>query len=370
MNDETDQTRRRRDRPDKHAPNTAKGRGAWAEGTDPAAYSGSFDDEDVDLTGDLEDEPLPEGEISEDDLLPEGEISEDDPDEPGNADIELTDENMWPDDDVADADDSLDFQPGEESVPLDIEVGAPQGGLLIEIDLEATPVDIDIEPVAVAPVVAGSRVSLDPDEDIDPFSIPPSTEPGAAPPDVPIVNPYSGEPPLAPLATALDLEMEFGPPPRTAGKGPDAGDDPHLDDDAVLVDSMDDDDEVEWLQAEARRLEAEDRLDEELSLLDQLTRLLAGDEEIAAWYEDILARVIHVYFPGKTPDSIPVLTVEAWELPDLIRDPVMGTILSRMDGITSLRDLYAALPDQDPGTIYRLLSRAKGKGLIRLDDID
>jgi hypothetical protein len=352
LTDENHQARPRRDRRRRGHSAVPGTPSAGAE--DSSAFSSSFDDEDIDLTGDLEDDDLPEGEISRDD--------EDD------GDIELTDENLWRDDDPLDGGDSLEFQPGEESVPLDIEVAAP----LLDLDDEpAIPTGSDA--IIMAPT--DSRASLDPDEDLDPFTVPPSTEPGAAPPDVPIINPYAEDPPVT--AATLDLDLEIGPP-MGALPGPDAaprtlGDDDLRfddDDDGVAIDSLDDDDEVGWLQAEARRLEVEDRIDEELSLLDQLTRLMPGDEAIATWYEDILARVIHVYFPGKTPESVPVLTVEAWELPDLIRDPVMGTILSRMDGITNLRELYSAMTDQDPGTIYRLLSRAKGKGLVRLDDVD
>lgn len=228
--------------------------------------------------------------------------------------------------------------------------------------------------------------SLD-DEKSDPFL--PIPDPDSVP-DLPLINPYSGSYGRATggtTETPLDLEpdVEDEPDEEEAALDlvPDAAADFHgraapgseptalmNEPDADWIDPMDAEDEVEWLREEAARLSRDDQIDEQLSVLDRLMRLAPGEEGLNDQYEDVLTRVIQVYFPGKTPDSIPKLTVQAWELPDLVRDPAMGAILGRMDGHTPLRDIYSVLPDQEPGTVYRLLSRAKGKGLVRLDEME
>ncbi len=128
-------------------------------------------------------------------------------------------------------------------------------------------------------------------------------------------------------------------------------------------------DELERLEAEVERLEEEDRLDEALSALRRLQNLLPDDGDLAYRYEDLQDRVIQSYFPGKDRNSVVILAVTPAELPELVKDAEaeLGAILGRMDGATSLGEIDAALGDLEPGTLYRLLSRAKGKGLIRLE---
>jgi hypothetical protein len=265
-----------------------------------------------------------------------------------------------------------------------------EGALLDGLEIEAAPVELEPEALDEQPEAGDEEpwTSLD-DEGTDPFLE--RSDPNAVL-DMPLVNPYSGNytPVEAeePVEEPLDLEpdeegtrgqgeeapLELEPDDAVALDGRGAtGQETDLlmnEPDADWIDPMDAEDEVDWLREEAQRLSVDDQIDEELSVLDRLMRLVPGDTALAARYEDVLTRVIQVYFPGKTPDSIPVLTVEAWELPDLVRDPSMGAILSRMDGQTPLRDIYSVLPDQEPGTVYRLLSRAKGKGLVRLDQRD
>lgn len=127
--------------------------------------------------------------------------------------------------------------------------------------------------------------------------------------------------------------------------------------------------ELERLENQVERLEEEDRLDEALSTLRQLQRLLPADSELQYRYEELQHKVIQSYFPGKNRDSVVHLSVETQDLPGLIKksETELGSLLSRMDGATALGDLDQALGDMQPGTLYRLLSRAKGKGLIRLE---
>jgi len=128
-------------------------------------------------------------------------------------------------------------------------------------------------------------------------------------------------------------------------------------------------DELERLENQVERLEEEDRLDEALSTLRQLQRLLPAESELQYRYEELQHKVIQSYFPGKNRDSVVHLSVETQELPGLIKksEAELGSLLGRMDGATALGDLDQALGDMQPGTLYRLLSRAKGKGLIRLE---
>jgi hypothetical protein len=109
------------------------------------------------------------------------------------------------------------------------------------------------------------------------------------------------------------------------------------------------------------------RLDEALSTMGQLLNSVTDDQGLWDEYDELRDRVIGGYFPGKHGRSIPSLGVSPAELIDLVRDPLMGLILSRLDGVTAMAELTDALPDIEPGTLYRLLSRAKGKGLVRID---
>ena len=208
--------------------------------------------------------------------------------------------------------------------------------------------------------------SGDDEEELDPFSGPATLD---SLPETPLVNPFAY--PATPRARREDLSIDLAGSNEPASFGvPAPGDDAageEKDSDRVSLDPEDPEDEIAGLRHRASRAAEKAQIDELLSVLDRLLRLAPSDESIVEKYEAALADVIQNYFPGATPDSIPCLTVEAWELPDLVRDPVMGAILGRMDGITPLRDLYSALPDQAPGTVYRLVSRAKGKGLIRFD---
>ena len=269
--------------------------------------------------------------------------------------------------------DEVDEDDEEDSVEL-------EGALLDGLELESSP-DPDADPDDDA-----EDIELEGDEDLDPFGAPASSEPA-----VPLVNPFvvhtPPPPPVEPDEEgALDLdlaeeeeedELMLDPAAVELDSDDEIGylaiaeedmDDWRSDPDGVSLDPADADEELEWLRVEARRLANARRFDEELSVLDRLLRISPDEDGITDRYEEVLAQVIEIYFPGKTPASIPTLTVEAWELPDLVRDPVLGAILGRMDGQTPLRDLYTALPDQEPGTVYRLVSRAKGKGLIRLDE--
>jgi len=126
--------------------------------------------------------------------------------------------------------------------------------------------------------------------------------------------------------------------------------------------------DTDQLVAEADQYEEAGQLDEALSAMYQVLLSDAADPALDERYTELRARVIDSYFPGKGPDSIPSLAIERADLADVVKDPQLGAILGRMDGLTALGDLDIALPDVDPGTLYRLLSRAKGKGLIRLDD--
>lgn len=304
-------------------------------------------------------------------LTPPAEQLEEIPDGPlDSVQLELAGEG----DDDPDGDDSLEVE----------------GALLDGLEIEAAPVELDPEALDEQPEPDGEEpwTSLD-EEGTDPFLQRPDPD---GVPEMPLVNPFSGN--YTPVGTAeqveapLDLDpdeegvheqgseapLELEPDDAVALDGREAiGQETDLlmnEPDADWIDPMDAEDEVDWLREEAQRLSVDDQIDEELSVLDRLMRLVPGDVALAARYEGVLTRVIQVYFPGKTPDSIPVLTVQTWELPDLVRDPAMGAILSRMDGHTPLRDIYSVLPDQEPGTVYRLLSRAKGKGLVRLDQRD
>ncbi len=121
------------------------------------------------------------------------------------------------------------------------------------------------------------------------------------------------------------------------------------------------------LRTEANRLLLQGKLDEALTTISTLRKMTPADSQLDTRYEDLLARVINAYFPGETPDSMPRLTVSLGEITELVTDPLMGQLLCRMDGKTPLRDLDSALPDLAPGSLYKLLSRAKGMGLIRMD---
>jgi hypothetical protein len=121
------------------------------------------------------------------------------------------------------------------------------------------------------------------------------------------------------------------------------------------------------LRTEANRLLLQGKLDEALTTLSTLRKMTPADNQLDSRYEELLARVINAYFPGETPDSMPRLTVSLSEITELVTDPLMGQMLCRMDGKTPLRDLDSALPDLAPGSLYQLLSRAKGMGLIRMD---
>jgi hypothetical protein len=121
------------------------------------------------------------------------------------------------------------------------------------------------------------------------------------------------------------------------------------------------------LRTEANRLLLQGKLDEALTTLSTLRKMSPSDSQLDVRYEELMARVINAYFPGETLDSMPRLTVSLGEITELVTDPLMGQLLCRMDGKTPLRDLDSALPDLAPGSLYQLLSRAKGMGLIRMD---
>lgn len=121
------------------------------------------------------------------------------------------------------------------------------------------------------------------------------------------------------------------------------------------------------LRSEANRLLLQGKLDEALTTISTLRKMQPEDEGLNAQYEELLAKVINTYFPGETPESMPRLTVSLSEITELVTDPLMGALLCRMDGKTPLRFLDLALPDLAPGSLYQLLSRAKGMGLIRMD---
>ncbi|MBU1743239.1 MAG: hypothetical protein KKC37_17020 [Proteobacteria bacterium] len=120
------------------------------------------------------------------------------------------------------------------------------------------------------------------------------------------------------------------------------------------------DHEVSWLMKRNRQ-------DDALSTLHMMVRMKLDDELLVRRYEALQLQVISTYFPGKNLGSIASLTVSPAELPGLVKDPVMGAILGRLDGRVSLGELDSALPDVAPGVLYGLLSRSKGMGLIRLD---
>ena len=128
-------------------------------------------------------------------------------------------------------------------------------------------------------------------------------------------------------------------------------------------------DELERLEAEVEKLEEDGRLDEALTAVQQLQRFMPTDSQLQYKYDELQRQVIDSYFPGKSRESVVHLAVDPAELPELIKnaEAELGAILGRMDGATPLGELDQALPDLDPGTLYRLLSRAKGKGLIRLE---
>ncbi len=121
------------------------------------------------------------------------------------------------------------------------------------------------------------------------------------------------------------------------------------------------------LRTEANHLLLQGKLDEALTTISTLRKMTPADSQLDERYEELMARVIHAYFPGAGPDSMPRLTVSLGEITELVTDPLMGQLLCRMDGKTPLRDLDSALPDLAPGSLYQLLSRAKGMGLIRMD---
>jgi len=133
----------------------------------------------------------------------------------------------------------------------------------------------------------------------------------------------------------------------------------------VRADEMDVADDP--LRSEANRLLLQGKLDEALTTISTLRKMQPDDVELNAQYEELLAKVIGTYFPGETPDSMPRLTVSLSEITELVTDPLMGALLCRMDGKTPLRYLDLALPDLAPGSLYQLLSRAKGMGLVRMD---
>lgn len=120
------------------------------------------------------------------------------------------------------------------------------------------------------------------------------------------------------------------------------------------------DHEVTWLLKRGRQ-------DDALSTLHMMVRMKRDDTRLSERYEELLLQVINAYFPGKNLSSVASLTVTPAELPALVKDPVMGAILGRLDGRVSLGELDSAIPDVAPGVLYALLSRAKGMGLIRLD---
>jgi len=238
-------------------------------------------------------------------------------------------------------------------------------GELTEVEEEE---ELDLVPFPSAP--SSTSHSEDDDDELDPFSGPATLD---SLPPTPLVNPfaYPATPQARTEGPSNDLNGSSDPA-SFRGHADDSNDSAiaivgsHDEGDGVSLDEPVD--EVAWLRREVDRAKTERQIDELLSLLDRLLRHLPDDEAVIEQYEAALAGVIHDYFPGATPESIPILTVETWELPDLVRDPVMGAILGRMDGITALRDLYSALPDLEPGTVYRLVSRAKGKGLIRFEN--
>ena len=129
--------------------------------------------------------------------------------------------------------------------------------------------------------------------------------------------------------------------------------------------------EAELLAAVRDHREARDAsaVGEALSALRRLQSLLPNDGDLAYRYEDLQDRVIQSYFPGKDRESVVILAVSPADLPELVKnaEAELGSILGRMDGATTLGDIDSALGDLEPGTLYRLLSRAKGKGLIRLE---
>jgi len=351
-------------------------------------------DDDIELTDDLVDGYEDEYELSEELLENEFDsLDDDDDDTPGDGSLRLDEGALEPL--PARAGDSSGLTPPTEQMeeipdgPLDsvqLELAGEDDGPDEDDNLEVEAALLD--GLEIEPAGPEEWTSLD-EERSDPFHT--ATDPATLP-ELPLVNPYSGN--YTPVGAADQVEDPLDLDPDEEGEQG-QGDGAPLElepDDAVAldgrvltgqetsvlmnepdadwIDPMDAEDEVEWLREEAHRLSVDDQIDEELSVLDRLMRLVPGDAGLAAQYEDVLARVIQVYFPGKTPDSIPVLTVQAWELPDLVRDPALGAILGRMDGHTPLREIYSVLPDQEPGTVYRLLSRAKGKGLVRLDQRD
>ena len=270
-----------------------------------------------------------------DDLLEDGHLSSDDP----------STDDLSSDDTDDPIDDELDLSDDLTELSADVEPEFEHG------HFEAAP--------------AAGSASGDDEEELDPFSGPATLD---SMPEMPLINPFAY--PVTPKARDEQAHVDLAgsdDPASFDGAAAAGAAEHHQEPAPVSLDPDEPEDVVARLRHEATKAEKKRRIDDLLSILDQLLRLVPDDESIVVKYEAALTDVIQDYFPGATPDSIPRLTVEAWELPDLVRDPVLGAILGRMDGITPLRDLYTALPDQEPGTVYRLVSRAKGKGLIRFD---
>ncbi len=135
----------------------------------------------------------------------------------------------------------------------------------------------------------------------------------------------------------------------------------------ISLNSQEINQEIARLDHEVTWLMKRDRQDDALSTLHMMVRMKPDDSALIERYEELQLQVISTYFPGKNLSSVASLTVEPSELPDLVKDPVMGAILGRLDGRVSLGELDSALSDVAPGVLYGLLSRAKGMGLIRLD---
>ncbi len=200
----------------------------------------------------------------------------------------------------------------------------------------------------------GTVESLDPDPDTGvPFDdLRDDSFDDFGDPDVPLPPAPEPERPLPPM----DAQFE-----RPDGPGQDkATDTLSIDGGAIPV-------EDDPLRSEANRLLLQGKLDEALTTISTLRKMQPDDEPLDQQYEELLTKVISTYFPGETPDSMPRLTVSLAEITELVTDPLMGQLLCRMDGKTPLRFLDSALPDLAPGSLYQLLSRAKGMGLVRMD---
>lgn len=215
----------------------------------------------------------------------------------------------------------------------------------LSTDPDSLPVDGSEDLTSLADLLTDPAASVEPQEIIQ--------DPGPVHEAVSEFDLELEDEPAIDLDFEADLDIE-------EDSGIDLDEQPELDlSDAALG--------TDQLVAEADEYEEAGKLDEALSALYQVLLSDDSDPSHDQRYVELRARVVGSYFPGKGPESIPSLAIDRADLADMVKDAQMGAILGRMDGITALGDLDVALPDIDPGTLYRLLSRAKGKGLIRLD---